>query len=117
MTKQGISRLRAGYWVIVFPEGTRIAPGATSRFKMGGAMLASSAGVPAVPVAHNAGEFWARNAFVKKPGLITVSVGPAIDPAGKSAEEINAIAEQWINAEMRRIAPHRYSDEGDVRAS
>ena len=117
VTKQGISRLRAGYWVIVFPEGTRIAPGATSRFKMGGAMLASSAGVPAVPVAHNAGEFWARNAFVKKPGLITVSVGPAIDPAGKSAEEINAIAEQWINAEMRRIAPHRYSDEGDVRAS
>ena len=80
-------------------------------------MLASSAGVPAVPVAHNAGEFWARNAFVKKPGLITVSVGPAIDPAGKSAEEINAIAEQWINAEMRRIAPHRYPDEGDVRAS
>ena len=117
VTKQGISRLRAGYWVIVFPEGTRIAPGATSRFKMGGAMLASSAGVPAVPVAHNAGEFWARNAFVKKPGLITVSVGPAIDPAGKSAEEINAIAEQWINAEMRRIAPHRYPDEVDVQAS
>ena len=117
VTKQGIGRLRAGYWVIVFPEGTRIAPGASSRFSMGGAMLASSAGVPAVPVAHNAGEFWARNAFVKKPGLITVSVGPAIDPAGKSAEEINAIAEQWINAEMRRIAPHRYPDEGDVRAS
>ena len=117
VAKQGIDRLRAGYWVIIFPEGTRVAPGAKTRFKTGGAMLAAAAGVPAVPVAHNAGEFWARNAFVKKPGLITVSVGPAIDSAGKSAEEINAIAERWIEAEMRRIAPHRYPDEVDVQAS
>ena len=108
--KQGIERLRAGYWVIVFPEGTRVAPGESRRFKTGGALLAVSAGVPAVPVAHNAGEFWARNAFVKKPGLITVSIGPAIDPRGKTAEEVNALAEQWIDAEMRKISPHRYPD-------
>ncbi len=76
----------------------------------GGAHLAVSAGVPAVPVAHNAGEFWAKNAFVKKPGLITVSIGPAIDPRGKTAEEVNALAEQWIDAEMRKISPHRYPD-------
>ena len=106
--KQGIERLRAGYWVIVFPEGTRIAPGEMGRFRGGGALLAVSAGVPAVPVAHDAGEFWARNAFVKKPGLITVSIGPAIDPQGKTAEEVNALAEQWIGAEMRKISPHRY---------
>ena len=106
----GIERLRAGYWVIVFPEGTRVAPGESRRFKTGGALLAVSAGVPAVPVAHNAGEFWARNAFVKKPGLITVSIGPAIDPRGKTAEEVNALAEQWIDAEMRKISPHRYPD-------
>lgn len=108
--KQGIERLRAGYWVIVFPEGTRVAPGESRRFKTGGALLAVSAGVSAVPVAHNAGEFWARNAFVKKPGLITVSIGPAIDPRGKTAEEVNALAEQWIDAEMRKISPHRYPD-------
>lgn len=52
-------------------------------------MLAAKAGVPAVPVAHNAGEVWARNAFVKSPGEITVSIGPAIDPTGRKAEEIN----------------------------
>lgn len=105
---QGCDRLQAGYWVVIFPEGTRIAPGETRRFKAGGAHLAVSAGALVVPVAHNAGEFWAKNAFVKKSGLITVSIGPAIDPAGKSAEEVTVLAQQWIENEMRRISPHLY---------
>jgi 1-acyl-sn-glycerol-3-phosphate acyltransferase len=106
--RQGVERLRAGEGVIVLPEGTRTAPGEIRRFKSGGALLAVSAGVPAVPVAHDAGEFWARNAFIKKPGTITVSIGPAIDPRGKTAEEVNALAERWIDTEMRKISPHRY---------
>ncbi|MDR0440725.1 MAG: 1-acyl-sn-glycerol-3-phosphate acyltransferase [Candidatus Accumulibacter sp.] len=114
--KQGCERLRAGYWVVIFPEGTRIAPGERCRFKIGGARLAVSAGVPAVPVAHDAGEFWGKNAFVKKPGRITVSIGPAIDPEGKSAEEVNALAEQWIEAEMRKISPHRYPEASNAPA-
>ena len=105
---QGCERLKAGYWVVIFPEGTRVAPGEKRRFKTGGAHLAVSSGALAVPVAHNAGEFWARNAFVKRPGQITVSIGPAIDPAGKTAEEVTALAEQWIEAEMRRISPQLY---------
>ncbi len=112
--KQGRDRLKNGFSVAIFPEGTRVAPGETRRFKTGGALLAGKAGVPAVPVAHNAGEFWPKNAFVKKPGLITVSIGPAIDPADKTAEEITLIAEQWIEDEMRRISPHRYADTGHV---
>ncbi len=107
---QGRDRLKAGYWVVIFPEGTRIAPGETRRFKTGGAHLAVSTGALAVPVAHNAGEFWARNAFVKKPGLITVSIGPAIDTTGKTAAEVTALAEQWIEAEMQRISPYLYPD-------
>jgi len=114
---QGRDRLKAGYWVVIFPEGTRIAPGETRRFKTGGAHLAVSTGVFAVPVAHNAGEFWARNAFVKKPGLITVSIGPAIDTAGKTAAEVTALAEQWIEGEMRRISPHCYPDAAHAVAS
>ena len=115
--KQGRERLKAGYWVIIFPEGTRIPPGERRRFKTGGGHLAVSAGVPAVPVAHNAGEFWAKNAFVKKPGLITVSIGPAIDTNGKSAEEVTTLAEQWIEAEMRRLSPHRYPQAADALPS
>lgn len=106
--QQGRERLKAGYWVIIFPEGTRIAPGETRRFKNGGAQLAISAGVPAVPVAHNAGEFWAKNAFVKKSGLITVSIGPAIETKGKTAEEVTTQAERWIEEEMRRLSPQCY---------
>ena len=114
--KQGRERLKAGYWVVIFPEGTRIPPGESRRFKTGGAHLAVSAGVPVVPVAHNAGEFWAKNAFVKKPGLITVSIGPAIDTRGKTAEQVTAIAEQWIETEMRRLSPHRYPDSAHAEA-
>ena len=113
---QGCDRLKAGYWVAIFPEGTRVAPGEARRFKTGGAHLALSAGALALPVAHNAGEFWARNAFVKTPGLITVSIGPAIDPTGKTAEEVTALAERWIAGELRRISPHRYGSAAHAAA-
>lgn len=107
---QGRDRLGAGYWVIIFPEGTRVAPGQKRRFKPGGAHLATQTGALVVPVAHNAGEVWRRNAFVKRPGLVTVSIGPSIDPAGLSEAEVNARTEAWIEAEMRRISPHLYAD-------
>lgn len=106
--EQGRLRLKQGFWVVVFPEGTRIAVGAKRRYKVGGAYLAGKAGVPVVPVAHNAGEFWPRNAFIKRPGEIVVSIGPAIDPAGLSPEEISARAQTWIEAEMHRLFPHHY---------
>jgi 1-acyl-sn-glycerol-3-phosphate acyltransferase len=63
-----------------------------------------------VPVAHNAGEFWPRNAFFKRPGEVVVSIGPVIDTTGLSAEEINARAEAWVEGEMRRLFPHHYRD-------
>jgi 1-acyl-sn-glycerol-3-phosphate acyltransferase len=107
--EQGRKLLASGIWVIVFPEGTRTAPGTKRRYKMGGACLAAEAGVPVVPVAHNAGEFWRRNAFLKYPGTVTVSIGPAFDAAGMSPDDINARAEAWIEAEMRRISPERYA--------
>jgi 1-acyl-sn-glycerol-3-phosphate acyltransferase len=110
VVRQGRTLLAQGFWVVVFPEGTRVAPGHTKRYKGGGAQLAAKTGAQVVPVAHNAGEFWPRNAFVKRPGLITVSIGPPIDANGLNAEEINRRAEAWIEAEMRRISPHRYPD-------
>lgn len=106
--EQGRERLAAGYWVVVFPEGTRVAPGQTCRYKPGGAHLAVRAGTRVVPVAHDAGEIWGRNAFHILPGMITVSIGPPIDPIDKSAARINALASAWIEGEMRRLSPHRY---------
>lgn len=107
---RGTDRLRDGYWVVIFPEGTRVAPGEQGRYQPGGAHLAVAAGVKVVPVAHDAGECWPKNAFVKSPGLITVSIGPAIDTHGRSELQIGKEAEAWIEAEMRRLSPHRYPD-------
>jgi 1-acyl-sn-glycerol-3-phosphate acyltransferase len=108
--EQGRKRLEEGFWVLVFPEGTRVAPGKSRRYKPGGAYLAAQTGVPVVPVAHNAGEFWRRRAFLKYPGTVTVSIGPAIDSAGLSTEEINRRVEEWIEGEMRRLFPHHYGE-------
>lgn len=109
LVDQGRERLGQGYSIIIFPEGTRVAPGRKKRYKIGGAHLAVETGAPLVPVALNSGEFWGRNAFYKTPGRVTVSIGPAIDPAGLSEEDVNARAEAWIEAEMRRISPHLYA--------
>ncbi|KAF4516427.1 hypothetical protein B566_EDAN003173 [Ephemera danica] len=110
VVEQGRERLKSGFYVIIFPEGTRVAPGTTKRYKAGGAYLATRVGCKVVPVAHNAGEFWPRQAFLKRPGTITLSIGPAFDATGMSEAEINRRAEEWIETEMRRISPHRYPD-------
>ncbi|MDE2583877.1 MAG: 1-acyl-sn-glycerol-3-phosphate acyltransferase [Betaproteobacteria bacterium] len=110
VVEQGKERLAAGYWVVIFPEGTRVAPGEKRRYKPGGAHLAVKAGAKVVPVAHNAGEVWPRQVFPKRPGTVTVSIGPAIDSTGLTEVALNAQVEAWIEGEMRRISPHRYKD-------
>jgi 1-acyl-sn-glycerol-3-phosphate acyltransferase len=105
IVKQGQDKLDQGFWVLVFPEGTRVAPGEKGRYGIGGGWLAAETGAPIVPVAHNAGEVWPKNAFIKRPGTVTVSIGPAIDPAGKSAAELTRQVEAWIESEMTRLPP------------
>ena len=112
----GGARLRDGYRVVIYPEGTRVAPGVRGEYKRGGAFLAKQAGFPVVPVAHNAGELWPRNAFIKRPGTVTVSIGPVIEVAGMGTEEITRRAENWIEGEMQRLSPHRYPIGGDAPA-
>ncbi len=102
---QGQEKLAQGFWVLVFPEGTRVAPGEKGRYGNGGARLAVEAGAPIVPMAHNAGEVWPKNAFIKRPGTITISIGPALDCTGKSAAELTRTVEAWIEDEMTRLPP------------
>ncbi|HEX8986813.1 MAG TPA: lysophospholipid acyltransferase family protein [Rhodocyclaceae bacterium] len=117
VAERGKQRLDEGYPIVVFPEGTRVPPGQKKRYKIGGAYLAQQSGAPVVPIALNSGECWRRKAFVKRPGVVTVSIGPAIDPAGLSAEDINLRAETWIENEMRRISPHLYGNEAPSPAA
>lgn len=107
LIEQGKQRLLQGFNVVIFPEGTRVKPGTQGRYNVGGASLAVHADVPVIPVAHNAGEFWGKNAFLKRPGTITVSIGPAISGKGKKTSELNQEVESWIETEMQRIAKQR----------
>jgi 1-acyl-sn-glycerol-3-phosphate acyltransferase len=103
IVEQGKDRLKQGFWIVIFPEGTRIAPGKKGKYGIGGAWLATHTGAPVVPVAHNAGEFWGRNSFLKLPGTITVSIGEPIHPAGMEPGDLNTRVEAWIEAEVIRI--------------
>jgi len=108
MLKQGKERLDDGLWVVTFPEGTRMRPGERGRYRPGGALLAVQAGVPVLPVAHNAGELWGKRQFLKYPGIITVAIGPAIDTTGREPAAVLGDAEQWIeDALIGIISPRR----------
>jgi 1-acyl-sn-glycerol-3-phosphate acyltransferase len=104
LVQMGEQQLRDGRWVVIFPEGTRVAPGERVKYQPGGALLASRSGAKVIPVAHNAGEFWGRHQLIKRPGVIQVRIGPPIDPSNRKAKEINAIAEAWIEAQMVEIS-------------
>jgi len=103
LVEQGKDRLQRGFWVVIFPEGTRIKPGERGKYNIGGAWLATHTGTAVLPVAHNAGEFWGKGAFVKHPGTITVSIGKSIAPNGLKTGDLNQQVEDWIEAEMLRI--------------
>ena len=102
---QGQTRLAEGLWVAIFPEGTRMPPGTTRRYGLSGALLAAKTGRPIVPVAHNAGDFWKRNAFLKYPGTVQVRIGKPVYSNGRSPEEINAEIQIWIETQMKEISP------------
>jgi 1-acyl-sn-glycerol-3-phosphate acyltransferase len=104
LLEQGRERLAQGLCIVIFPEGTRVAPGVRGRYRPGGAWLAVKTATPVVPVAHNAGELWPRNAWVKRPGLITVSIGEPIHPGELAPEELIRRVEEWIEGEVRRIS-------------
>ncbi|UCH48608.1 MAG: 1-acyl-sn-glycerol-3-phosphate acyltransferase [Betaproteobacteria bacterium] len=107
--EQGKERIRDGWWIVIFPEGTRVAPGKRGRYHVGGAWLAAQLGTKVVPVAHNAGTVWARKAFLKYPGTITVSIGPPIDATGRKPDELMKGVEEWIEQEVERIGSARHS--------
>ncbi|HIP53137.1 MAG TPA: 1-acyl-sn-glycerol-3-phosphate acyltransferase [Chromatiales bacterium] len=105
--RQGTEQLKKGRWVVIFPEGTRVAPGERKRYGIGGALLAEHSGYPVLPVAHNAGVYWRRRGILKYPGTIQVVIGPVIETDGLRATEINARVEEWIESTMAALPQTR----------
>jgi len=111
IVEQGIKKLQEGRWIVVFPEGTRVPPGKKGRYGQGGAIMATESGFPAIPVAHNAGEFWKRNDFIKRPGTIDVVIGKPIESKGKEPSALNKEVEDWIEEQMHEISITPYTGE------
>ncbi|MCM5678481.1 1-acyl-sn-glycerol-3-phosphate acyltransferase [Schlegelella sp. S2-27] len=108
VAEQGRKYMADGNWVIMFPEGTRTRRGDQGIYKAGGARLAIATGVPVVPIAVTSARCWPRQAFIKRPGLIDVSIGQPIPSTGRDADELMREVEVWIEAEMRRLDPEAY---------
>ena len=110
---QGRARLGEGLWVMIFPEGTRMPVGQTRRYGMSGALLAAAEGLPVVPVTHNAGYFWPRRGWLKKPGTIRVVIGPPLETAGLEPREVNERAQRWIESTLSGLVAARAADGRD----
>jgi len=108
VVEQGKRLLAQGVWVIMFPEGTRIPRGQKGQYKSGGSRLAIETGVPVIPIAVTSAKVWPRKAFIKRPGIVDVSIGPSISSFGRKPDELMREAEAWIEAEMRRLDPEAY---------
>ncbi|APE31102.1 1-acyl-sn-glycerol-3-phosphate acyltransferase [Halomonas aestuarii] len=101
---QGRTRLEEGLSVLIFPEGTRVKPGHRVRYNKSGAVIACRAGMPVVPVAHNAGERWPGRHWVKNPGRLSLVVGEPIATEGRTPEDVMREAEAWIEARLAEIS-------------
>ena len=111
--KAGTERIIDGWWVLIFPEGTRTPIDKPGRYSASGTALAVKASCPIVPVAHNAGLFWSRQALHKLPGTIEIVVGPALRADGRSAGELLAAAEGWIESTCQQLPPFNLETAAD----
>ena len=105
---QGRKLLARGIWIIMFPEGTRIARGQQGIYKTGGTRLAVETGAPVIPIAVSSAKCWPRKAFIKSAGVVDVSIGKPIASAGREPAELMREVQDWIEAEMRRLDPQAY---------
>ena len=106
---QGKRLMGEGVWVIMFPEGTRIPRGQVGQYKTGGTRLAIEAGVPVIPIAVTSAKCWPTKAFIKKPGVVDISIGKPIASLGREPDELMQEVQAWIEAEMRRLDPEAYA--------
>ena len=106
---QGKRLMSEGVWVIMFPEGTRIPRGQVGQYKTGGTRLAIEAGVPVIPIAVTSAKCWPTKAFIKKPGVVDISIGKPIPSEGREPDELMQEVQAWIEAEMRRLDPEAYT--------
>jgi len=100
---EGTERLSRGISVLIFPEGTRVDAGKVGRYARSGASIAMEANVPVIPIAHNAGEYWPSNGFIKYPGTITVVIGKPLSTEGLNSKQVTENVKNWIEDEVSKL--------------
>lgn len=103
MIDKAKARLDEGYQLVIFPEGTRTAPGSEARYHPGVAGLYRTLDVPCVPVAHNSGCYFHHPGIRREPGAITVSFLEPIEPGLKRPAFMETLRER-IEPEARALA-------------
>lgn len=104
IVSQGSIKLKQGRWVVIFPEGTRVAPGHIARFRRGGFVLATQSNAQIVPVAHNAGEYWPKNSFLKYPGIIKLRIGKPLTTYDRDPDELLKSVQDWISINSAAVS-------------
>jgi 1-acyl-sn-glycerol-3-phosphate acyltransferase len=100
---QGVQRLQEGLNVLLFPEGTRVAPGTRGKYARSGPEIAMEAGVPIIPVAVNGGHCWPAKTWLRHPGVVTVIFGEPIDPTDRTSRSLIVEVENWIEERMAEL--------------
>lgn len=103
LLQQGLERKKEGFWITIFPEGTRMKAGERGKYKQGAARMAKLFEMDLVPVALNSGEYWPKNSFLKYPGTIQVIIGQPISHTSGSEAELTQACEQWIENQQLKI--------------
>lgn len=97
MMRAAEAAIAEGRPIVIFPEGTRVAPGEQPPLQSGFAGLYRALRLPVVPLALDSGRLWPARGFVKRPGIVTMRFGAAIPP-GLGRNEIEAAVHRAINA-------------------
>jgi 1-acyl-sn-glycerol-3-phosphate acyltransferase len=113
MAADARERAAQGRDIVIFPEGTRRAPGAPPAYRPGIALLYEALGLPCVPVALNSGVFWPRRSLLRRPGTIIVEFLPAIEP-GLPRKQFVALLQERIETASARLTPacHQVQENG-----
>lgn len=102
MTRRARAAVRGGSQLVIFPEGTRRAPGAPADYKTGFAQIYHACGAPCLPVALNSGLFWPRRTFMRYPGTLVVEFLDPL-PAGLPKDEFVSRVRDAIEEATTRI--------------
>ena len=102
LVRDARARADLGRHIVIFPEGTRRAPGADPDYKPGVVLLYEALKVPCVPVALNSGLFWPRRSIVKRPGTIVVEILDPL-PSGLSRKELRARLEAAVETATAKL--------------